>query len=304
MKHSLPPQAIGVLTFASMFIVLMIWAGMLILPAGILKLLLPFPPLTRLLDRWIGGCANHGWVGWNQRVFRVLHGRRENLHIRGQLDPARSWMIVCNHQSWSDILILFDVMYGRTPFPRFFMKRELIWIPLVGFVCWALDMPFMKRNSAAAIAKNPGLRNSDLETTRQFCDKFKRRPIAVVNFLEGTRYTPAKAAAKGSPYSHLLRPKSGGFSFTLNAMGEQFAGLIDVTIVYRPTGNTRSKLWSWLCGEQNGAFVQVDVKPLPAELLGGNYQDDAAFRERFQDWVNRLWADKDALIARQRGAIG
>ena len=304
MKRWLPPQAIGVLTFATMFVVLMIWAGMLILPAGIVKLLLPFPPLTRLLDRWIAWCANHGWVGWNQRVFRVLHGRRENCSINGQLDPARSWMIVANHQSWADILILFDVMYGRTPFPRFFMKRELIWIPLVGFVCWALDMPFMKRNSAEAIAKNPGLRNSDLETTRQFCDKFKRRPIAVVNFLEGTRYTPAKAAAKGSPYQHLLRPKSGGFSFTLNAMGEQFAGLVDVTLVYQPTGNGRSKLWSWLCGEQNGAFVQVDVKPLPVELLGGDYQDDAAFRERFQDWVNGLWADKDALIARQRGAIG
>jgi len=299
MKRWLPPQAIGVLTFVTMFVVLMIWAGMLILPAGIVKLLLPVPVLTRQLDRWIAWCANHGWVGWNQWVFRVLHGRRENCSINGQLDPARSWMIVSNHQSWADILILFDVMYGRTPFPRFFMKRELIWIPLVGFVCWALDMPFMKRNSAEAIAKNPGLRNSDLETTRQFCDKFKRRPIAVVNFLEGTRYTPEKARAKGSPYRHLLRPKSGGFSFTLNAMGEQFAGLIDATLVYQPTGNGRSKLWSWLCGEQNGAFVQVDVKPLPFDLLGGDYQDDAAFREHFQDWVNGLWADKDALIARK-----
>jgi len=343
LKRWLPPQAIGVLTFAAMFVVLMFWAGMLILPAAIVKLLVPLPVLTRQLDRWIAWCAGYGWVGgnqqvfqllhgrrenlqvngaldpsrswmivcnhqsWadililfdgNQQVFQLLHGRRENLQVNGALDPSRSWMIVCNHQSWADILILFDVMYGRTPFPRFFLKRELIWIPLVGFVCWALDMPFMKRNSAAAIAKNPDLRNQDLETTRGFCEKFKRRPIAVVNFVEGTRYTPEKAQAKGSPYRHLLRPKSGGFSFTLNAMGEQFAGLIDVTIVYLPTGNTRSKLWSWLCGEQNAAYVQVDVKPLPAELLGGNYQEDEAFRERFQDWVNGLWTDKDAVIDR------
>jgi len=296
LKRWLPPQAIGVLTFAAMFVVLMFWAGMLILPAAIVKLLVPLPVLTRQLDRWIAWCAGYGWVGGNQQVFQLLHGRRENLQVNGALDPSRSWMIVCNHQSWADILILFDVMYGRTPFPRFFLKRELIWIPLVGFVCWALDMPFMKRNSAAAIARNPDLRNQDLETTRGFCEKFKRRPIAVVNFVEGTRYTPEKAQAKGSPYRHLLRPKSGGFSFTLNAMGEQFAGLIDVTIVYLPTGNTRSKLWSWLCGEQNAAYVQVDVKPLPAELLGGNYQDDEAFRERFQDWVNGLWMDKDAVI--------
>lgn len=305
MKRWLPPQAIGVLTFLAMLVVLLFWAGLLITPAALLKLAaLPFGLPTRPLDAWIAWCANHGWVRSNQRLFRVLHGRRENCTIHGTLDPARSWMVIANHQSWADILILFDVLYGHVPFPRFFMKRELIWIPLVGFVCWALDMPFMKRNSAAAIAKSPCLRNSDLETTRRFCEKFKRRPIAVVNFIEGTRYTPEKAAAKGSPYRHLLRPKSGGFSFTLNAMGEQFAGLIDVTLVYRPTGNTRSKLWSWLCGEQNAAFVQVDVKPLPAELLGGDYQDDDAFRERFQHWVNGLWADKDALIVRQREAIG
>lgn len=302
MKRWLPPQAIGVLTFLAMLAVLLFWAGLLILPVALLKAAaLPFGLPTRPLDAWIAWCANHGWVGWNQRVFRLLHGPRENCTIHGRLDPARSWMVVANHQSWADILILFDVLYGHVPFPRFFMKRELIWIPLVGFVCWALDMPFMKRNSAAAIARNPTLRNDDLETTRRFCEKFRKRPIAVVNFLEGTRYTPEKARAKGSPYRHLLRPKSGGFSFTLNAMGEQFAGLVDVTLVYRPTGHSRSKLWSWLCGEQNAAFVQVDVRPLPVALLGGDYQDDAAFRERFQHWVNGLWADKDATIEQVLG---
>jgi 1-acyl-sn-glycerol-3-phosphate acyltransferase len=296
MKRWLPAPLIGVLTFVGMMVVLMLFTVPLMLPAAILKLLLPLPALRRLFDIWLHGCANTVWLSGNRLVFSTLHGPRRNASLEGALDPAKSWLIMSNHQSWADILILFDVFRGRTTFPRFFMKQQLIWIPFVGFLCWALDMPFMKRHSPEAIAKNPRLRSEDLETTRHFCEKFVGRPITVVNFLEGTRYTPAKAAAKGSPYRHLLRPKSAGFSFTLNAMGEQFAGLLDVTLVYQPTHDGRSLLWSFLCGEQNAADVLVTVRPLPAELLGGDYQDDEGFRLRFQDWVNGLWAGKDALI--------
>lgn len=300
MKRWLPAPLIGVLTFTGMLIVLLVFTVPVIIPASILKLLLPIPALRRVFDVVLHWSANTVWLSGNRLVFSVLHGRRANVSVEGALDPAKSWLIVSNHQSWADILILFDVFRGRTTFPRFFMKQQLIWIPLIGFICWALDMPFMKRHSPEAIARNPQLRSEDLETTRRFCEKFVGRAITVVNFLEGTRYTPAKAAAKGSPYRHLLRPKSAGFSFTLNAMGEQFAGLVDATLVYQPTRAGRSLLWSFLCGEQNAAEVRVVVRPLPAELLGGDYQDDEAFRLRFQDWVNGLWADKDALIEARR----
>jgi len=297
MKRWLPAPVIGVLTFTAMLLALLLIVMPPMFPLMVLKLLLPIPWLRKHLSAWIGWLANTLWLGADRVIFNTLHGPRGNVRIDGVLDPARSWLIVSNHQSWADILILFDVFKGKVPFPRYFMKRSLLWIPLLGFICWALDMPFMKRNSAEAIAKNPGLRNEDLETTRAFCEKFKQRPITVVNFLEGTRFTPHKARVKQSPYRHLLRPKSAGFSFTLNAMGEQFAGLIDATVVYQPTRSGHSKLWSFLCGEQNEAFVSVRVRPLPVELLGGNYQDDAEFRERFQHWVNGLWAEKDGAIA-------
>ena len=298
MKRWLPAPVIGVLTFVAMLLALLLIVMPPMFPLMVLKLLLPVPPLRRVLSDAIGWLANTLWLGADRVIFDTLHGPRRNVTIDGVLDPQRSWLIVANHQSWADILILFDVFKGRVPFPRYFLKRELIWVPLIGFICWALDMPFMKRNTAEAIAKNPALRNEDLETTRRFCEKFRQRPITVVNFLEGTRFTPQKARAKQSPYRHLLRPKSAGFSFTLNAMGEQFAGMIDTTLVYQPVaGGSRAKLWSFLCGEQSEAFVSVQVRPLPAALLGGNYQDDAAFREAFQNWVNGLWAEKDALIS-------
>lgn len=297
MKRWLPAPVIGVLTFTAMLFALLVIVVPPMLPLVLLKLVIPIPALRRPLSDAIGWLANTLWLGADRLIFRTLHGARRNVTLDGTLDPAHSWLVIANHQSWADILILFDVLKAQVPFPRYFMKRQLIWIPIVGLICWALDMPFMKRNSAEAIAKNPALRNEDLETTRQFCEKYRQRPITVVNFLEGTRYTPQKARAKSSPYRHLLRPKSAGFSFTLNAMGEQFAGLVDVTLVYQPVRAGRSKLWSFLCGEQNEAFVDLRVRPLPAELLGGDYQDDAAFRERFQHWVNGLWAEKDAAIA-------
>ncbi|MDB5987630.1 MAG: acyltransferase [Nevskia sp.] len=298
-RRHLPAALIGVLTGTAMILWLLLSAGLILLPLAILKTLLPVPPLQRWLLRamvWIAGVY---WVGGNSAIYTALHGPRSGYRLDAALDPQSSWLIVSNHQSWADILILFDAFRGRVPFPRFFLKKELIWIPLVGFLCWALDMPFMQRHSRAAVAANPNLKNEDLETTRRFCEKYRQQPITVVNFVEGTRGSAAKRIARQSPYAHLLRPKSAGLSFMLNAMGEQFAGMIDVTLVYQAA--QRPKIWSFLCGEQTAVELQAQLLPLPAELLHGDYADDAAFRERFQHWVNQLWAQKDQTLSQKLG---
>ena len=299
LRRWLPAPLIGVLTAVAMLLCLLLVAGVILLPLAILKILIPVTPLRRLLTRLMVWIASVYWIGGNRAIYTVLHGRRSGYHLPAALDPRQSWLIISNHQSWADILILFDAFGGRVPFPRFFLKQGLIWVPLVGFLCWALDMPFMKRHSRAAVAANPSLKNQDLETTRRFCEKYRQQPITVVNFVEGTRGSPAKRIARQSPYQHLLRPKSAGLSFVLNAMGEQFAGMIDVTLVYRPSA--RPTIWSFLCGEQSEVGLQAQLLPLPAVLLHGDYADDAAFRERFQNWVNQLWAQKDQALA---GKIG
>ncbi|MNV26845.1 putative acyltransferase YihG [compost metagenome] len=43
--------------------------------------------------------------------------------------------------------------------------------------------------------------------------------------------------------------------------------------------------------------VLVRKLPIPAELVGGNYQDDRTYRAQFQQWMNSLWVQKDAEIA-------
>jgi hypothetical protein len=35
--------------------------------------------------------------------------------------------------------------------------------------------------------------------------------------------------------------------------------------------------------------------------LRGDYENDAAFRERFQAWINALWVEKDAEVGRLLG---
>jgi 1-acyl-sn-glycerol-3-phosphate acyltransferase len=296
----LPAPVVGVLTFVSMFVVLMFWVLPLFLPVAILKLLLPFPAAQRTLGAMLAWIAGTGWVGTNHYLFILLHGRRRAVTLDPQLQPNASWLVIANHQSWADILILFDVLWQRAPLPRFFLKRELIWVPLIGLICWSLDMPFMTRASKQAIAANPALARRDLETTRHFCEKYRGRSITVVNFIEGTRCTEAKQLARQSPYRNLLAPKSGGLAFTLGAMGEQFAGVVDATLVYQPAGRGRSKLWSWLCGEQRDAVVKVAVIPLPASILAGDYAGDAASRAQFHQWVSSQWAAKDAFIDQAR----
>lgn len=290
LSRLLPKPVIGVMTFIIMVPSLFLWSGLMI-PAILLKPL-PVFALQRWCSRYCVWSARR-WVATNQLIFRALHGLPHadaygHLQLDGALLPGKSYLLVCNHQSWADILILFNSFHGRVPFLRFFLKKDLMYVPIIGLVCWAMDFPFMTRKSGA----------TDIAATRKACEVYKLDPVTVVNFLEGTRFTAAKHAEKKSPFMHLLRPKAAGLSYTLNAMGEQFAGLIDVTIHYQPS--PRRLLWSWLCGEQRQVMLHARVEPLPTPLLHGDYANDAEFRSRFQQWVNQLWARKDAELAQFR----
>jgi 1-acyl-sn-glycerol-3-phosphate acyltransferase len=266
--------------------------GTLISVLGLLKLI-PVSQIRRVSTEICLGLAAN-WVSTNRLFLRLLHPVSWDIDYRAKLDPGKSYLIIGNHQSWADILIMFDLFHMRLPFPRFFLKHELLYVPLVGTGCRAMDFPFMKRHGKEAIAKNPALHDEDLETTRRACAIYRASPTALVSYLEGTRFSEAKRVSKNSPYRHLLRPKSAGLSFTLNTMGEQFGGIIDVTLAYEPTD--KPLLWSWLCGEQDHLQLHVDLLPIPAEMLRGDYENDPEFRARFQNWVNGIWTRKDARL--------
>ena len=231
----------------------------------------------------------------NSALFEVFH--RIHWVILGLegLAPDGWYLVTSNHQSWADIPVVQKVLNRRVPMLKFFLKQELIWVPVLGLAWWALDFPFMKRYSREEVRANPELGGVDLDRTRRACEKFRSTPVSVFNFLEGTRFSEAKHARQESPYTHLLKPRAGGAAFVLGALGDQVRTILDVTLVY-PQGQPGA--WDLLAGHLHTIVVDVRSIPVPEEFLGGDYTGDAAFRTAFQKWIGELWREKDERIAK------
>jgi 1-acyl-sn-glycerol-3-phosphate acyltransferase len=261
---------------------------------AILKFVLPVPAVAAWCRRcmvWIG----ETWISINSLEADLIHKIDWDIEGIAGLDRDQSYLISANHQSWVDIVVLQHVFNRRIPFLRFFLKRELIYVPFMGLVWWAMDYPFMRRYSKEYLEKHPEMRGRDLETTRKACERFRGLNISVLNFLEGTRLTEEKLQKSRSPYRHLLPPKTGGIAFVLQSMGSQFDSLLDVTIFY-PEG--KPTLWGLLSGQVNEIVVRVRRVEIPKEFVEGKYLEQDSFRASMTEWVRDLWKTKDDLLAR------
>jgi 1-acyl-sn-glycerol-3-phosphate acyltransferase len=263
-----------------------------LLVVALVKLVVRVRPVTRGCDRTLSAIAA-SWIDFNSWLFDTLTSTKIEIEGLPEADTGGQMLVVCNHQSWVDIPVLQKLFNRRLPLLRFFLKSQLIWVPLLGLAWWALDFPFMKRYTRAQIERKPQLAGRDIAATRRACRKFMRIPVAIVNFVEGTRFTAAKHAAQDSPYRHLLKPRAGGVAFTLDAMGEALDTLVDVTIAY-PDG--RPSLADLFANRIREIRVHVRRLPIPERLRGGDYQDDPDFRLGIQEWVNQLWQEKDATL--------
>ena len=256
------------------------------------KALLPVRPIRRVLDRALMAIAE-SWIGVNSWTIRTLTHTRIVIEGEARLRSDGHYLVLANHQSWVDIPMLQLVFNRKIPLLRFFLKQQLFWVPLLGLAWWALDFPFMKRYSRETLAKRPELAGRDVEATRRACEKFRHIPVSVMNFVEGTRFTRTKHAAQASPFPHLLKPKAGGVAFVLGAMGEALHAILDITIAYPQGKPTFGDLFSDRIPEVR---ILTRELPIPPELVAGDYQGDAAFRERCQSWVNRLWEEKETRL--------
>lgn len=243
--------------------------------------------LTRLLDT----CAS-AWVSVNS-VIQILFGRMK-IHISGdmKLSPKDWYLVLANHQSWVDIVVLQRVFNKKLPFLKFFLKNELKYVPVLGLAWWALDFPFMRRYSKSYLAKNPHLKGKDLETTKKACEKFKHKPVSIMNFVEGTRFTPVKHEKQASPYQGLLKPKSGGIGYVFTVMGEQLHKVVDVTIHYPQKIPT---FWHFLSGRVKDVYLHVNVYDVTKELVG-DYTKDKEYKKSLHKWVNTVWSDKESTL--------
>ena len=229
---------------------------------------------------------NHWVIGISTRGLWDISGV-------GELKKEGWYMMISNHQSWVDILVLYNAFNHKIPPLKFFMKKELLWqLPIAGIACYALGYPFMSRHSHADIRKNPALKGKDVEIAKQACARLRHFPTTLINFIEGTRFSLKKKEHQQSPFAHLLKPRAGGLAVVLQELNDKLSGVINVVIYY-----PKKKLtpWNFVCGNFEKIIVRYEVIPLSAQLVG-DYYKDRQFRSHFQQWLNGVWKKNDALL--------
>ncbi|PXW40460.1 1-acyl-sn-glycerol-3-phosphate acyltransferase [Klebsiella oxytoca] len=263
-----------------------------IIIAGLIKLLVPIPAVWRsisvfcnfMMYCWCEGLALllhlNPWLKWDVQGIEGLN--------------KRNWyLLISNHHSWADIVVLCVLFRKHIPMNKYFLKQQLAWVPFIGLACWALDMPFMRRYSRGYLIRHPERRGKDVETTRRSCEKFRVHPTTIVNFVEGSRFTEEKKRQTRSPYNNLLPPKAAGIAMALGVLGSQFDKLLNVTLCY-PENNHRP-FYDMLSGRLTRIVVRINLEPV-AEDLHGDYVNDKNFKRHFQRWLNMLWEEKDRQL--------
>lgn len=264
---------------------------------GLIKFILPFSFMTKPINVILNFmmCA-FGFC--SVALFKCMNKVELDYEVEGELSKKDWYLIVANHLSWLDIILLTDFAVGKIPAPKFFLKKELIWLPFVGLGAWALDMPFMQRYSKTFLQNNPHLKGKDIATTKKSCEKFRQLPTTVINFVEGNRFTLEKQKFKQSSFQNLLPPKAGGIAFALATMGELFTSVLDITIIYPDT--LGSPMMAMLGGRLKKVIIRVKVHPVTDEIAG-DYFNDEKFKLGFQNWLNSVWKNKDKLITQLKG---
>ena len=283
---------LGIATTTLLLLNTVFWTPIL-LASSVIKLMLPFRPVRllidsiqlRMMESWIAG--NSGWI-------RLIQRSQWDISGLDGLNPRQWYLVVCNHQSWVDILVLQHVLNRRIPVMKFLLRKELIWVPIMGLACWALGFPFIRSRSKGHPDQHSKQRSQDAAAIRAACEKFCLVPTSVMNFLEGTRSTPKKRRRQPSPYQHLLRPKAGGMAMTIDAMGEKFGAVLDITIVY-PAGTPT--MFHFLLGLVPKVIVEIRILPVPNVQCTHGQDAPVTLHDTCQHWVNQLWRDKDARIS-------
>ena len=143
---------------------------------GALKLVMPHAGKVVLgngmflaLDAWIR-CAR--WMVFAFGVTRIDSAVDDADASRWRRD---GWFIVVsNHQTWADILVLVVALCDRLPAFKFFTKRELIWVPLLGVALWFLDYPLVRRYGRARLEQDPALGDPRAAGNAQGLRPFRR----------------------------------------------------------------------------------------------------------------------------------
>lgn len=276
---------------------LIFWVTVLYLTA-LIRFIIPIPSFQKKMYLLMQQLPNY-WIDGHDWIIKLTTNTKWEIEGLENLSNKKWYFLISNHQSWADILVLEKVFHHKIPTLKFFLKKQLIWLPFAGQACWLLDFPFMERTTREQLKKNPEMRDKDIKTVEKACEIFKRTPSTIINFLEGTRFTPEKHQKQSSPYQHLLKPKSSGVAAALSVLEGYVKEIIDVTIIYP---NRPVTAWDFFCGRMKTITIKVRVLPLPEKFCHAFVQD-RHLRAEFQQWINQIWEEKDEWIGEHKNVI-
>ena len=283
---------VGFITLILIIIELTIGFGTLAI-VNVPRAIFPFKSLKIKLAKISNSIGEYTVYGL-KIIMKIMHRDSMQVFDNNEFDKNAWYMAISNHQSWADIFILLVAAHERIPLLKFFMKKEVAWIPFIFLANKTLNMPFVNRHSKKELEKNPNLRNKDYENTLKACKRFLRSPSTIFSYAEGTRNDAAKHKAQNSPYKNLLKPRIGGIATALSAM-PNINILVDYSVVYK---SGKRGAWSFLKGDMKDVKVLVRKYDIPENLKNKNYSTDAEYRENFKNWIEAIWIEKDQEIER------
>lgn len=254
--------------------------------AALVRAVTPFRKVRDSLTGFMDGVVSV-WIGINAWMLGILGLIEIETSIEGPLsDREHWWVVVSNHQSWSDVIAIQCALLRLAPTIKFVTKRELIWVPFVGLAMWLLRFPYVRRFSAEAARRDQSLIEKNRQAMERAAKQFLQRPISVLTFLEGTRFTQAKHREQDSPFEHLLNPRTGGLAFVLDALGPRATRIVDLTLNYE---GAVPGFWELLCGRCRRVTIAIRCIEITDE-----------FKSELKTSVFELWQQKDVEIARVR----
>lgn len=249
---------------------------------GVIRLIVPISGFRRLLAYPMDVVIDV-WVSSFRWLIRVCGLIDIEVQLPPQLNERRDWqVIVCNHQSWVDIVVLQVSFRDVAPVLKFFTKHELIWVPFIGLAMWFLGFPYVYRASSKGSGLSASQREINEAVLKREGRRFLDKPVAVINFVEGTRFTPTKRDSRGSRYKNLLQPRRGGVLQTLVVLEDRVETILNATIQYQ--GQVPG-FWDLLSGQSGGVQLVVEEIPKPS-----------TDQDALTNWLNDLWNEKDRQL--------
>jgi 1-acyl-sn-glycerol-3-phosphate acyltransferase len=232
-----------------------------------------------LLQRW--------WATSLFSALRRMYGMKLTLEGEASLSPG-PFLLFVRHSSTLDTLLPVVLLGGADLFPRYVLKRELLWDPCLDLLGTRLPNAVVRRDAGDPDAKASVTKLAVGLTSRD----------AIVIYPEGTRWSErarqrASERLRGTArlarvegLTHVLPPRLGGPLALLDASS------VDVVFCAHVGLEGAATLGDLVRGGLIGQHVRVKLWRAPRADVPGQDRDA---------WLDHAWAEVDAWVRDAKG---